>query len=367
MFATEEGTNLYKEQAISGKNIHPQHFREVFNLHLSSIGLGTYLGQPTEEDDIKVRNAVKTCIKSGAINVIDTAINYRNQRAEREIGNALQELISEEAITREQIFISTKNGYIAPSEEKYYGKLNEYIFEELIHRYVCRKEDIVGGIHSMSPSFLEFQLEQSLKNLRVSTIDLLYLHNAAESQLDYVTPSEFYDKLEAAFSFFERMRDINKIRWYGLATWDSLRVQDKHPHYLQLEKVVDIAKKVGGDNHGFRFIQVPLNFIYHQAVSLKNQYIENTKYSLAEAAKQFDLYLFTSVPLLQGQVFKSTVQPKFALLMTKAQQAIQYSRSAHTRIVSTLVGMKEEEHIKENLKVATVPPATQEELESAFS
>ena len=175
MFATEEGTNLYKEQAISGKNIHPQHFREVFNLHLSSIGLGTYLGQPTEEDDIKVRNAVKTCIKSGAINVIDTAINYRNQRAEREIGNALQELISEEAITREQIFISTKNGYIAPSEEKYYGKLNEYIFEELIHRYVCRKEDIVGGIHSMSPSFLEFQLEQSLKNLRVSTIDLLYL------------------------------------------------------------------------------------------------------------------------------------------------------------------------------------------------
>ena len=39
--------------------------------------MGTYLGQLSLEDDNDIENAVYESIKSGAINVIDTAINYR--------------------------------------------------------------------------------------------------------------------------------------------------------------------------------------------------------------------------------------------------------------------------------------------------
>ena len=211
MFASKEGTETFKDNAIGNNNVHPSNYKQIFDLYLSSIGIGTYLGAPTPEVDKMVEQAVKTCIRSGVINVINTAINYRFQRAEKSIGKALQELINNEEIKREQIFISTKNGYIALAEEKYYMNMNEYVYEQIVNQYICRKEDIVGGIHCMSPLFLEFQLEQSLKNLNVESIDLFYLHNAAETQLEFITPIEFYERLEDAFLFFEKMRDINRI------------------------------------------------------------------------------------------------------------------------------------------------------------
>ena len=65
------------------------HFRSFDNLYLSSIGMGTYLGQPTEEDDRAIENAVYNSVKSGAVNVIDTAINYRAMKSEKSIGRAL--------------------------------------------------------------------------------------------------------------------------------------------------------------------------------------------------------------------------------------------------------------------------------------
>ena len=44
---------------------------------MSTVGLGTYLGAPTDEHDFDVYNAAKTLILSGGVNVFDTAINYR--------------------------------------------------------------------------------------------------------------------------------------------------------------------------------------------------------------------------------------------------------------------------------------------------
>ena len=61
-------------------------------LELSSVGLGTYIGSPDDQTDFDVYNAVKLMILSGGINVLDTAINYRCQKAERTIGAALKTL-----------------------------------------------------------------------------------------------------------------------------------------------------------------------------------------------------------------------------------------------------------------------------------
>jgi hypothetical protein len=54
------------------------------------------------------------------------------------------------------------------------------------------------------------------------------------------------------------MRSENKISSYGLASWESFRVSPKHPLHLNLNHINKIAENVGGKNHGFKFIQIPV-------------------------------------------------------------------------------------------------------------
>jgi aryl-alcohol dehydrogenase-like predicted oxidoreductase len=57
--------------------------------------MGTYLGNPNKEDDQFMENAVYDSIKSGALNIVDTAINYRAMRSEKSIGRALLRLVKD--------------------------------------------------------------------------------------------------------------------------------------------------------------------------------------------------------------------------------------------------------------------------------
>ena len=74
-----------------------EHFRQLppaaGELWLPSIGLGTYLGEPEDAADAEYTQAIVAALRSG-INVLDTAINYRHQRSERNIGDALKRLSS---------------------------------------------------------------------------------------------------------------------------------------------------------------------------------------------------------------------------------------------------------------------------------
>ena len=61
---------------------------------------------------------------------------------------------------------------------------------------------------------------------------------------------KYYDKLAFAFEFLEKKIQEGKIKNYGLATWIGFRAKlEEENIYLSLPKVVDIAKKVGGENH----------------------------------------------------------------------------------------------------------------------
>ncbi len=69
------------------------HFRDVQGgLVLSSIGIGTYLGEPDRATDEAYTNAVVAAVRGG-MNVVDSAINYRLQRSERSVGAALKVLM----------------------------------------------------------------------------------------------------------------------------------------------------------------------------------------------------------------------------------------------------------------------------------
>ena len=79
---------------------------------MSTVGLGTYLGLPDDETDFDVYNAAKLLVLSGGVNHIDTAINYRCQKAERSVGAAIRTLVEKHAIGRDELFIASKNGYV---------------------------------------------------------------------------------------------------------------------------------------------------------------------------------------------------------------------------------------------------------------
>src|SRR3990172_12716164 len=89
----------------------PPGFRNFGGLSLSSIGLETYLGEPDPETDRLYREAVVRAIGLGC-NVIDSAINYRFQRSERAVGEALEALSVGGGVQREEVVVATKGGYV---------------------------------------------------------------------------------------------------------------------------------------------------------------------------------------------------------------------------------------------------------------
>src|SRR6476659_10936751 len=108
--ATSSGTTRYADKfagrAASG------HFREAQGLVVSSLGIGTYLGQPDDKTDQGYTSSVIAAVESG-INLIDAAINYRLQRSERSIGAALKELASR-GFSRDELVLCTKAGFLTP-------------------------------------------------------------------------------------------------------------------------------------------------------------------------------------------------------------------------------------------------------------
>jgi aryl-alcohol dehydrogenase-like predicted oxidoreductase len=361
--ATPEGTKRYAQHAAS-QGRPAAHFKSFDGLHLSSIGMGTYLGQLTQEDDLAVENAVYHSVKSGAVNVIDTAINYRAMKSEKSIGKALLRLAKDGVISRDQVFVSTKNGYITNDGDYPSVDVMEYMYRMYIQPEVIKADDISSGYNVMNPNYLAKCIDRSLMNMHLSTIDLVYIHNAFESWNQDVSRQQFMEMLAKAFEVYEKYRAQNKIRYYGMATWTCFRVPPDSHEYLSLEQAVRTAESVGGKNHGFRFIQLPYNLAYSEALLLKSQSIGSEKnLTILEAAAKFNIGVFTSIPLFQGRLLGAQI-PDYGGVRDTVGKLVQIVRSSPS-VIAPLIGQKKAEHVEENLKVASVPPLSGEEFKQA--
>jgi aryl-alcohol dehydrogenase-like predicted oxidoreductase len=321
--------------------------------------MGTYLGNPDAQTDLLVIDAVKKSVTSG-INVIDTAINYRAQKAERSVGKAVGELVLEGKIERDQVFISTKNGYVtndADIKEEFWS----YVQREYAKPGIVGPNDISSGYHCMSVKYLDDQLERSLKNLGLECIDLLYLHNAVEGQIQDISKEQFVKKLKDVFDLYEQKRKEGKIRYYGMATWECFRVQKENPQYLSLHEMMQIAKESGGEDHGCRFIQLPYNMYYDQAFMLKNQPMDGSQVSTLDAAQRYGIGVFTSVPFMQGRLLAPGVLPDFDNLKPSLR-CLQFIRST-PGVLAPLVGQKNPDHVNENLEIMKIPPMKKDEFD----
>ncbi len=350
--ATPDGTAEFRDRGVAMRHLPPSHFRSApGGLALGSIGLGTYIGPPDSTTDLAVEHSVAVCLTSCRVNVLDTAINYRYQRAERSIGRALAGLMEKGETARDEIFLATKSGYFAPDAE---SKLSpdQWVQKELLASGIVKPAEIVDDCHAMTPRYLADQFDRSRKNLGVEGIDLLYLHNGPDAQLPIVGREEFERRLEAAFHFYEELRSKGVLGAYGIATWDCLRVPRSEAGYFSLATAVRIAEKVGGKSHGFRFVQFPFNLAMSEAASVHNQLVGDERLTLFEAAGRLGVACFTSVPLLQGQLARGGPKRRG---LSAAQTALQFARSAPGTL-GPLIGQKTSEHLAENLEIASLAP-----------
>ena len=138
-----------------------------------------------------------------------------------------------------------------------------------------------------------------------------------------------------------------------MATWECFRVASDNTQYLSLEETVNLAQKIGGDNHGFRFIQLPFNMHYDQALLAKNQILSNQPISILEAAVKLGIGVFTSVPFMQGRLLAPGAMPEFSDLKPSLR-ALQFIRSS-PGVLAPLVGQKSVEHVSENLEIMKIP------------
>jgi len=363
-YATPQGTKKYMENAL--KNGFPNsHFRSFDNLNLSSLGMGTYLGQITPEEDRDLENAIYESVKSGAMNVIDTAINYRSMKSEKNIGKAMKRLIEDGVISRDQVFISTKNGYITNDGDFPTVDVLEYMQNMFISQGIIAPNDISSGYNVLNPNYIRKCIDKSLTNMQLDTIDLVYVHNAYESWVEDIDRKQFDEMIRKVFHVYEEYRSKNKINYYGMATWTCFRLTQNEREYLSLEEMVKIAQEVGGKNHGFRFIQLPYNLAYREAYMLKNQSVENdSDLTILQACNKLDIGVFTSVPLLQTKLFDAKI-PDYLGYDDQLLKIVQITRST-PNVLAPLIGQKKPNHVKENIQLAKVAPLTIAEFNDAI-
>ena len=320
----------------------------------SSIGIGTYLGEPDDAEDRRYADALHAAVAVG-INVIDAAINYRCQRSERVVGQVLASLVGDRAARRDEIIVCTKGGYIpldgAPpaSREEY----NALIEREYFARGVMRPEDVVGGGHCIAPGYLADQIARSRANLGLDTIDVYYVHNP-EQQIPAVGRETFVRRIVRAFEELELRVAAGDIGAYGCATWNGLRVAPDSRESLSLEELVAAAREVAGDAHHFRYVQLPVNLAMSEALRAPTQRVAGRTRTALEAASELGLIVVASASLMQSALAKSlptAVRDALPRYDTDAQRALAFVRGV-PGITTALVGMRGAKHVAENVAIA---------------
>ncbi|MBK8999339.1 MAG: DUF255 domain-containing protein [Myxococcales bacterium] len=252
--ASAEGTRALSEK-------HPESaYVELgaSGLWVSRLGFGGYR---VSAHSAEHRAALIEALGAG-VNLIDTSTNYTDGESERLIGEVLAELEQSGRLWRDQIVVVSKLGYVQ-------GKNLELAEErERAGRAFPEMVKVGPGIwHDLHPEWLEDQLGRSLDRLGLESLDVCLLHNPEYFLTDAVKRGEgplgrlrdeFYRRVEAAFVHLEAERARGRIRAYGVSS-NTVGSSPDDRDATELARFLAAARRAGGDAHGFRVLQLPLN------------------------------------------------------------------------------------------------------------
>jgi aryl-alcohol dehydrogenase-like predicted oxidoreductase len=361
--ATEAATWAYRNRFHESYG--RTYFRRFGDALVSSIGVGTYLGEPTDADDEGYRASVVEALEHGC-NVVDTAVNYRHQRSERVVGEAFERA----DVEREAVLLATKGGFLAFDGERP-DDPRAYVREHYVEPGLVTPDDLARGMHALSPALLEHSLERSLSNLGVDAVDLYYVHNP-ELQLEVRDRAAVYDQLEAVFRRLEQRAADGDLRHYGVATWEAFRVPPDHERYLSLPEVVGRARSAAetAGNAGTHLwaVQLPFNVTMADAFTVQAHEGTEGPVSALQFCREAGLDVFTSASIGQSELTGGLPTDVAARLEgdTPVQRAINFARSA-PGVTAALVGSKTPAHVRENLAAGTFSPMGAGAFDATFA
>jgi len=230
-------------------------------------------------------------------------------------------------------------------------------------------DEVVNGVHVLSPRFVADQIERSRRNLGLETIDL-YLLEDPELQLAARGPTRFKDQLARLFEALEAAVARGAIAAYGLSTWHGLLLPYWERGHLSIMEVFQTAVDVGGADHHLRGIALPYNVALGEAKGLESQFgPDSTAAPLFDTLRDTGTAVFTSQPLVQGRATRGLplfFRQAFPGLTSDAQRCLQFARST-AGVTTSLCGMRGPEHVAENLALLAHEPAPPEAIEALFA
>lgn len=275
MHATREATERFVDEADLAEVGYTTLGRS--GLKVSRLGFGTF--RVDDRADVH-KEALAFAVEQG-VNLIDTAGAYVEGRAQKAVGQVLADLQKKGSVSREQVVVVDKIGLVQGEtlarvrEEEAAGTT----FPGMVHF----QEGLWYSIH---PSWIESELARSLERLQLDAVDLLLIHNpetflAEGAQLRRGTNvdtvrKQLRERLEAAFGKLEELVKQGKIGWYGVSS-QTFVAPSGDPTFLGVKDLVEIAKKVGGADHHFVAIELPMNLIESRAATAEPSVLAEAK------------------------------------------------------------------------------------------
>ncbi|BCA53541.1 hypothetical protein W02_06810 [Nitrospira sp. KM1] len=294
--ATPEGTARFAASMVhrphrSGSREHGYGPFGSTGLTASKLGFGGYRVDSSNPEF----SAALTKALSEGVNVIDTSTNYMDGESERLIGSVLKEVINRKIVSRDQIIVVSKIGYVQGENLR-----RAQAREQANHPYPDMVKYGDGIWHCIHPDFLADQLTASLDRLGVATLDVCLLHNP-EYFLSEITRhgnpqqreqarDEFYRRVALAFDYLDSQVSNGRIRWYGVSS-NTVAADQSDPDATSLHRYLTADRQ-----RHFAVLQCPMN-LFESSTFLPTDSTQQETDSVLTVAQKYKLAVLVNRPL----------------------------------------------------------------------
>lgn len=299
-FAQSEGTRGFSLR-MQKKGLPSTGFRLLgrTGLAAATIGFGCYRIDDESGEHIA---ALDLALRSGC-NLIDTSTNYANGGSERCVGLVLKSLVSTNTISREEIVVVSKVGYVQGDNLSLVQarEAGPQAYPDVV-KYA------EGCWHCIHPTFIQDQLQLSLSRLGLQSLDVYLLHNPEyffSDALQQPHPahlgelrSQFYGRIRKAFKQLEMEVKEGRIRCYGVSS-NTFGKPEADPEMTSVHEMLKIAREIAlelyqdSDKHHFSVVQLPLN-LFESGPALEKNNQNKTALAYCDAN---DLAVLVNRPL----------------------------------------------------------------------
>jgi aryl-alcohol dehydrogenase-like predicted oxidoreductase len=305
----------------------------------SRIG-GVFAGKGSSTGE--ALHVLRSALDAG-ITFYDTADMYSQGESESLIGTAFRE-------RRGQVILATKGGYCLPARRNFIKRIKPLV-RPIVRALGLKRARLPAGIsgalsQDFSPTYLARALEASLRRLRTDHVDLYQLHSPGPQFMQSAAFGEALDVLE-------RLKGQGKLRFYGIAT----EVPEDALHCLATP--------------GISSVQLGFGLLDPEALDQGTLDAARARGLGIIARGCFGGGLLKE-GLDEAQLRDAT--PKWPVILALREFAAETGRSVldvafqfcrgHPSVGVTLLGMRIEDHLRDNLRYVDSPPLTAAEYEA---